>query len=276
AVLALGVAAKVQFVVVESEGAEDGLDDVRGRLVLEDPAVGRPGEEPRPGDHLGAVGPQPALAQRPGDEPADDPVEVTRLLVDVVDGPGHALADDVLGGDRVVFGGQLELVVEQPRHRLGAGEAQQQQAVLAQRRGQRQRTLRLGKCGHTHLPSPAVAELTGCKQPRLTSRLSGPGRTWRSGRRPPRAPLTSSPLDDLRACHAGRGIPRACGPARWDGSGRDGIMAGVAQRPGTYSPGAPQGGLMPPKDSGSVTQWLGALRGGDLGAAQPLWERYFA
>jgi DNA-directed RNA polymerase specialized sigma24 family protein len=33
---------------------------------------------------------------------------------------------------------------------------------------------------------------------------------------------------------------------------------------------------MPPDDSGSVTQWLGALQGGDLGAAQPLWERYFA
>jgi hypothetical protein len=29
-------------------------------------------------------------------------------------------------------------------------------------------------------------------------------------------------------------------------------------------------------DSGSVTHWLGALRGGELDAAQPLWERYFA
>ena len=29
-------------------------------------------------------------------------------------------------------------------------------------------------------------------------------------------------------------------------------------------------------DPGSVTQWIGALRGGDLDAAQPLWERYFA
>jgi hypothetical protein len=29
-------------------------------------------------------------------------------------------------------------------------------------------------------------------------------------------------------------------------------------------------------DSGSVTHWLGALQGGDLDAAQPLWERYFA
>jgi DNA-directed RNA polymerase specialized sigma24 family protein len=29
-------------------------------------------------------------------------------------------------------------------------------------------------------------------------------------------------------------------------------------------------------DSGSVTLWIGALRGGDLAAAQPLWDRYFA
>jgi DNA-directed RNA polymerase specialized sigma24 family protein len=27
---------------------------------------------------------------------------------------------------------------------------------------------------------------------------------------------------------------------------------------------------------GSITHWLGDLRGGDLGAAQPLWERYFS
>ena len=32
---------------------------------------------------------------------------------------------------------------------------------------------------------------------------------------------------------------------------------------------------MSPDDSGSVTHWIGALRGGELGAAQPLWERYF-
>src|SRR3954449_262565 len=33
---------------------------------------------------------------------------------------------------------------------------------------------------------------------------------------------------------------------------------------------------MPIDDQGSVTLWLGALKGGDLDAAQPLWERYFA
>src|SRR5262249_20308240 len=43
-----------------------------------------------------------------------------------------------------------------------------------------------------------------------------------------------------------------------------------------HPPAAPQGGPMPPDDLGSVTHWLGALRGGDLDAAQPLWERYFA
>lgn len=29
------------------------------------------------------------------------------------------------------------------------------------------------------------------------------------------------------------------------------------------------------EQGGSVTHWLGDLRGGDLAAAQPLWERYF-
>jgi DNA-directed RNA polymerase specialized sigma24 family protein len=32
---------------------------------------------------------------------------------------------------------------------------------------------------------------------------------------------------------------------------------------------------MPTEDQGSVTLWLGALKAGDLAAAQPLWERYF-
>jgi DNA-directed RNA polymerase specialized sigma24 family protein len=34
--------------------------------------------------------------------------------------------------------------------------------------------------------------------------------------------------------------------------------------------------MMPTNDNGSVTLWLGALKDGDLAAAQPLWERYFA
>jgi DNA-directed RNA polymerase specialized sigma24 family protein len=32
---------------------------------------------------------------------------------------------------------------------------------------------------------------------------------------------------------------------------------------------------MPADDAGSVTIWLGALKAGELAAAQPLWERYF-
>jgi len=33
---------------------------------------------------------------------------------------------------------------------------------------------------------------------------------------------------------------------------------------------------MSPDDPGSVTHWLGALRGGNIEAAQPLWDRYCA
>ncbi len=33
---------------------------------------------------------------------------------------------------------------------------------------------------------------------------------------------------------------------------------------------------MPGDDDGSITRWIAELKGGDLAAAQPLWERYFA
>ena len=46
--------------------------------------------------------------------------------------------------------------------------------------------------------------------------------------------------------------------------------------PAPQPPIAPRGGPTSADDSGSVTHWLGALRGGDHDAAQPLWERYFA
>jgi hypothetical protein len=32
---------------------------------------------------------------------------------------------------------------------------------------------------------------------------------------------------------------------------------------------------MPTDDPGSITRWIGALKAGELDAAQPLWERYF-
>ena len=79
------------------------------------------------------------------------------------------------------------------------------------------------------------------------------------------------------ASRLGEFIPRASGPARSGGADRrNGIMAGVARCPLTRERAAPQGGLMPSDDSSSVTNWLGALRRGNLDAAQPLWERYFA
>jgi DNA-directed RNA polymerase specialized sigma24 family protein len=33
---------------------------------------------------------------------------------------------------------------------------------------------------------------------------------------------------------------------------------------------------MPVEDEGSITRWINGVKGGDLAAAQPLWERYFA
>jgi DNA-directed RNA polymerase specialized sigma24 family protein len=33
---------------------------------------------------------------------------------------------------------------------------------------------------------------------------------------------------------------------------------------------------MPDADEGSITRWIAGVKGGDLTAAQPLWERYFA
>jgi DNA-directed RNA polymerase specialized sigma24 family protein len=33
---------------------------------------------------------------------------------------------------------------------------------------------------------------------------------------------------------------------------------------------------MPDADDGSITRWIAGVKGGDLAAAQPLWERYFA
>ncbi len=33
---------------------------------------------------------------------------------------------------------------------------------------------------------------------------------------------------------------------------------------------------MPGEDEGSITRWINGVKGGDLAAAQPLWERYFA
>jgi DNA-directed RNA polymerase specialized sigma24 family protein len=33
---------------------------------------------------------------------------------------------------------------------------------------------------------------------------------------------------------------------------------------------------MPGDDPGSITQWIAEVKGGDLAAVQPLWERYFA
>jgi hypothetical protein len=75
---------------------------------------------------------------------------------------------------------------------------------------------------------------------------------------------------------AGRspGVPRAArnfaglrsGPL---GRSAAGWYHGLGGPTATHSPTAPRGGAMPSDDSGSVTHWLGAIRGGDLASTPP-------
>src|SRR5262249_19351461 len=120
--------------------------------LLEDAAVGGAGQEPQPGDHLGAVGAEAAEVPAAGGEAADDAVEEARLLVEVVDAKGDPLADDIRGGDRVILREQFELVAEQPRHLLASGEGPEQQHILAQAGVDGQESLFLSVSRHDRLP----------------------------------------------------------------------------------------------------------------------------
>src|SRR5262245_15201080 len=53
-------------------------------------------------------------------------------------------------------------------------------------------------------------------------------------------------------------------------------IPGVGERTGVLGLEDRSRTAMTGDDAGSVTCWLGNLRGGDLAAAQPLWERYFS
>src|SRR5262249_36611987 len=139
----------------------DGLDDVGDGLVLEDAAVGGAGEEPQPGEDLGVVLVQVVDEAAAGGGAGDDAVEVARLLGEGVDAPGDGLGGDVLGGEGGPVGEEVELEAEQPRHLLAAGEARQQQDVLAQRRVDGEESSGLSVRGHGRLPS----KMTGYQGP---------------------------------------------------------------------------------------------------------------
>jgi hypothetical protein len=141
------------------------LDDVLGRLLLEDPAVGGPRELPQPRHCLDPVGGVAAAeVARPG-EATDDAVEVARLALLLLDGAGDGLAHQVVGlevlGRRDRFGLDQERVgdrlphPEAPQHELRpAGQARvpdpQQAWFLVDTRRHRRETSRRRSAGSAY------------------------------------------------------------------------------------------------------------------------------
>src|SRR5262249_11379877 len=186
-----------------------GADLVVGSSV--DLAVGGPRQEPQPRHHLEAVDVQVLDGSAAGGEAADEAVEETWRLVLVLHAPGDALADD--GGGVEARGGRvgLELVVEQLRHGLTAGEAGEEQHVLAQGRveGEQSGVLLVGWHGSvTARPLPALRARSGCpRRGKQTSRARGARRRGRhrqtSITRPWRWAGTTWPGRAWPACSSG-------------------------------------------------------------------------
>src|SRR5262245_21479445 len=89
-------------IIAEFEILEYLGDDFRNRLILKDPAVGRPSQKPKPWYDLCTVLPQPTLGS-PGRKPADKSIEIPRGLVGQLDRECDVSADDVLGCNRRVL-----------------------------------------------------------------------------------------------------------------------------------------------------------------------------
>ena len=114
AVLAHGVPPLERGVieVCEAQLAEDLLDDVGDRLVLEDPAVHRPREEPQPRPQGGAIVRAVAVIAHVA-ELADVSVEEARTVVGQSHPHGELLAEHVLELELVVIAEQVDVVLEQ-------------------------------------------------------------------------------------------------------------------------------------------------------------------
>ena len=130
------VAVKTKLEILKAEVFENLLDDVGNLLVLENPAIGRARQEPQPRHHLRAVGREPPVL-RALREPADETVPVTLGAVRIENAQRDVLSDHVLELDRIVLRQQIEIEMEELRNRFRAGEAAQQQDVLAERRRDR-------------------------------------------------------------------------------------------------------------------------------------------
>jgi hypothetical protein len=104
-------------VIVKSFLPENLLNDVDCGFLLKYPQIGRPGEQPQPGDHDSRVpGKNLAILARDGTvalgERFDNAVEEALLTVGKNDGNRNITADDAVKSNAVIVGEQGKLKVE--------------------------------------------------------------------------------------------------------------------------------------------------------------------
>ena len=132
AILQLLVCRGKRGLVIDAPIVQDLLNDLRDRHVMENAAIGVARERPQLGHYLQFIPRHVAVFAGTG-EMADDAVEVALRIIRLLDVDGDALADNLREIDGRVFRQRGEMEMEQARDRLVAGEAGEQQLVVAQR-----------------------------------------------------------------------------------------------------------------------------------------------
>ena len=171
---------QLQLEVAECEFAEDRLDDVRHREVLEDPAILVLCEHPEPRNDVAFVGVEVAFAVRgrraAGLREARDiavPVALAPHVaaVPAFDPQDRPLADDLARVDVVALGQQAQAELEQLRDRLVPGHFLDQQVVLPIfLQGEEVHPVAGGKAeGHVSMPWVSLAIVGGVAPSRHSS-----------------------------------------------------------------------------------------------------------
>jgi hypothetical protein len=101
------------FIIGVSQVFENGLDDVRDRLILKNAAVPGHREEPEPGVEVGIIGGKPRMATRL-DKAPNDTVKIACSATGKDENDGSAVAHDTLEAEVAVLGEEIEGEVKQP------------------------------------------------------------------------------------------------------------------------------------------------------------------
>src|SRR5215831_5066822 len=128
---------KVHAEVAETMVFEYLRHNFRHSLFLKDPAVGDPGEKPKPGNYFDVIMCKPVLGaevvahQR---DTAYEAIEETLRLVGQPDRDGNVLSDNLIKHHLLrLLGNKIQAEREHRRYRFMANQRRRQQHVLAQR-----------------------------------------------------------------------------------------------------------------------------------------------